>query len=94
LRPDVIDKLKETFYLPVFYFISVYTQYPLSLRYIINTAVLWDATPCGSCKNRCFRGMYHGVLQLLVTANVVPSLPILVPLMMEAIHSSETSVIT
>jgi hypothetical protein len=33
------------------------------------------------------------VLRLLVTANVVSSLPILVPLMMEAIHSFETSVL-
>jgi hypothetical protein len=30
------------------------------------------------------------MLQLLVTTNVVPSSPILVTLMMEAIHSSET----
>jgi hypothetical protein len=34
------------------------------------------------------------VLQLLVTANVVPSSPIRVTLMMEAIHSSEMSVLT
>jgi hypothetical protein len=34
------------------------------------------------------------VLQLLVTANVVPSWPILVTLMMEAIRSSETSALT
>jgi hypothetical protein len=34
------------------------------------------------------------VLRLLVTANIVPSSPILVTLMMEAIHSSETSVLT
>jgi hypothetical protein len=33
------------------------------------------------------------VFRLLVTANVVPILPILVPLILEAIHSSETSVI-
>jgi hypothetical protein len=32
--------------------------------------------------------------RLLVTANVVPSSPILVTLMMEAIRSSETSVLT
>jgi hypothetical protein len=31
---------------------------------------------------------------LLVTVNAIPSLPILVNLMMEAIHSSETSVLT
>jgi hypothetical protein len=34
------------------------------------------------------------VLRLLVTANVVPSSPILVTLMMEALGSSETSVLT
>jgi hypothetical protein len=36
----------------------------------------------------------RSVLRLLVTANVVPSSPILVTLMMEAIRSSETSVLT
>jgi hypothetical protein len=36
----------------------------------------------------------RSMLQLLVTANVVPSLTILVTLMMEAIHSSEMSVLT
>jgi hypothetical protein len=34
------------------------------------------------------------VRQLLVTANVVPSSPILVTLMIEALSSSETSVLT
>jgi hypothetical protein len=34
------------------------------------------------------------VIRLLVTANVVPSSPILVTLMMEEIRSSETSVLT
>jgi hypothetical protein len=56
--------------------------------------------PCGSCKNQCFGGTYHilvflcSVLQLLVTANTVPSVPILVTLMMEVIHSSETPILT
>jgi hypothetical protein len=36
----------------------------------------------------------RGVLQLLVTANVIPSLPILVTQMMKVIRSSETSVLT
>jgi hypothetical protein len=36
----------------------------------------------------------RSVLRLLVTVNVVPSWPILVTLMMEVIHSSETSVRT
>jgi hypothetical protein len=34
------------------------------------------------------------VLQLLVTANILPSLPILVTLRMEAMRSSVTSVLT
>jgi hypothetical protein len=38
--------------------------------------------------------MKNAVLRLLVTTNVVPSSPILVTLMMEAIHSSETSALT
>jgi hypothetical protein len=36
----------------------------------------------------------HSGLRLLVIANVVPRLSILVNLMMQAIHSSETSVLT
>jgi hypothetical protein len=36
----------------------------------------------------------HSVLWLLVTANIVPSSPILVTLMMEALHSSEMLVLT
>jgi hypothetical protein len=35
----------------------------------------------------------HSTLKLLVTANVVSSLPILVTLMMEVIRSSETSIL-
>jgi hypothetical protein len=38
--------------------------------------------------------MYRSVLRLLVTANVISSSPILFALKMEAIHSSETSVLT
>jgi hypothetical protein len=36
----------------------------------------------------------RSVLRLLVTTNVVPSSPIVVTLMMEALRSSETSVLT
>jgi hypothetical protein len=68
-----------------------------------KNAVFWHVAPCGSCMNRRFgatyRLHYQGdknlvVLWLLVTANVVPSWLILVTLMMEAMHSSETSVLT
>jgi hypothetical protein len=54
----------------------------------MKNAIFWDVTPCGSCKNR------RSVLHLLVTANVVPSSPILLTLMMEAIRSSETLVLS
>jgi hypothetical protein len=39
-------------------------------------------------------GLLRNVCRLLVTANVVPSSPILVTPLMEAIRSSETSVLT
>jgi hypothetical protein len=68
-----------------------------------NTALL-DVTPYGSCNNRRFGGKCHlhhqseksqrSTLQLLLTANVVPVSPILVTLMMEAIRSTESSVLT
>jgi hypothetical protein len=48
--------------------------------------VFWDVTPCGS--SLC------SVRRLLVTANVLPSLPTLVTLMIAALSSSETSVLT
>jgi hypothetical protein len=60
------------------------------LRRWLKNAVFWDVTPCGSCKNKFLRS----VNRLLVTANVVSSSPILVTLMMEALSSSETSVLT
>jgi hypothetical protein len=74
----------------------------------MKTAVFWDVTPYGSCKNHRFEGLYHlcnqgdknrrarnvrRVFRLLVTANV-PTSPIPVALMTEAIPSSETSVLT
>jgi hypothetical protein len=54
---------------------------------VTKNAVFWDVTPCDSCKNARSEG------RLLVTANV-PSSPILVTLVMEALISSETSVLT
>jgi hypothetical protein len=60
----------------------------------MKNAVFWDVTPCGSCKSRRFGRFRHSVRRLLVTANVVPSSPILVILFMEELRSSETSVFT
>jgi hypothetical protein len=45
------------------------------------------------CHNICHIVFLHSVHLLLHTPNVVPSSPILVTLMMEAIRSSETTVI-
>jgi hypothetical protein len=62
--------------------------------------VFWDFTLCGSCRNRRFKGTYRlhhqgdKVLRLLVIANAVPRSSIFVILMMEAICSTETSVLT
>jgi hypothetical protein len=54
----------------------------------MKNAVFWNVTPCGSCRNR------QRVRRLLVTANAAHSSPVLVTLMMEALRSSETSVLT
>jgi hypothetical protein len=50
----------------------------------MKNAVFWDITHAAK----------NSVRRLLVTANVVPSSPILVTLMEEALGSSETSVLT
>jgi hypothetical protein len=73
----------------------------------MNKTVFWDFTLCGSCKNWCFGGYWHlhrqgnknlvflrSVCRLLVTANAVPSSPILVTLMLQALGTSEMSVLT
>jgi hypothetical protein len=63
----------------------------------MKNGVFWDVTPCGSRKNRRFGGtliFLRSVSRLLVTASVVPSSPILVTLMKEALISSETLVLT
>jgi hypothetical protein len=66
-----------------------------------ENSVFWDVTPFGSYKNRRFGGSYlllpqggKTLRRLLVRAIVVPSSPILVTLMKEALSYSETSVLT
>jgi hypothetical protein len=71
----------------------------------MTNGVFWVVTPCSSCKNQRFEGkyrLYHQCgknqrarnISKNYTANVVSSALILSTLMMEAIFSSETSVIT
>jgi hypothetical protein len=62
--------------------ILVVVRFELFTAVNMKNGVFRDVTPCGSCKNR------------LVTAKVVPISPILVTVMMEALRSSETSVLT
>jgi hypothetical protein len=72
----------------------------------MKNAAFWNVKPCGSYKNRGFRGAYRlhhqgeknqwarnvsGNWELKHTAK---SSPILVTLIMEVIHSSETLVLT
>jgi hypothetical protein len=59
----------------------------------MKNGVCPPATPCGSCNNLLYEGKYR-VIRLLVTAKVVPSSPILLTLMIQAICSSETPVLT
>jgi hypothetical protein len=59
-----------------------------SLSIIRVTRICELGTTLGVTSNR------HSVRRLLITANVVPNSQILVTLMMEALSSSETSVLT
>jgi hypothetical protein len=62
-------------------------QFTHCIRFEVLTAV--------TMKNGVFWDVFlRSVLRLLVTASVVPSAPILVTLMKEALSSSETSVLT
>jgi hypothetical protein len=64
----------------------------------MSNGVVWDVKPCGSCKNRRFGGTVtsnrRSVRRLLVRASVVPSSPIFVTLMKDALNYSETSFLT
>jgi hypothetical protein len=63
-----------------------------------KNTVFWDVTPCCSCKNQHFRGMYHLHHQgeenqraRTVTANAVHSAPILFTLMMMIRFSKQSN---
>jgi hypothetical protein len=67
----------------------------------MKNTVIWDVTPWGSCKNQRFKVTYPAHFRVTrighvvrVASYVVPSSPILVTLMMEAILSSGMSVLT
>jgi hypothetical protein len=58
------------------------------------SASIIRVTRVGELGTTLAENFLRSVLPLLVTANVVPSSPILVTMMMEALSSSETSVLT
>jgi hypothetical protein len=60
--------------------IAFYVRFEVFTAVTMKNGVFWDVTPCGSCKNRHFRG-------------IAPSPPIIVTLMKQALSSSETSVL-
>jgi hypothetical protein len=73
----------------------------------MKNGVFWDVTPCGSVRTDVSEELsasfarvtsdlifLRSVRQMLVTASVVPSSPILVTLMKEALSFSETSLFT
>jgi hypothetical protein len=59
----------------------------------MKEAIFWDVTPCGSCENTSFGGMYCLHHQGKKNADVSSSLA-LFTLMMETIRSSEMSFLT
>jgi hypothetical protein len=66
----------------------------------VKIAVFWDVTPCGSCKSRRFGGTYRLHHQgdrnrhaRSISSNI-PSSPILVTLLIEAILSSKMTFLT
>jgi hypothetical protein len=81
-----------------------YVKFEVFTSMTMKNAISWDLKPRGSFKNRLFGGTYllhhHGNKNGRtrdVTRNcykVVRSLPIVVTLMMKAIRSCETSVLT
>jgi hypothetical protein len=57
----------------------------------MKNGIFWDVVPCVTLVRT---DVSRSVRRLVVTANVDPSSAILVTLMMEALSSSETSVLT
>jgi hypothetical protein len=64
----------------------------VELHVFKKNGVFWDVTLCGTLRRNT--EFLRSVRRLLVTARVVPSSPIVVILMKEALISSETSVLT
>jgi hypothetical protein len=63
--------------------LQCYVRFEVFKAVTMENAVFWDVTPYGSRKNASKKHyVLASLLLLLVTANVVPSSPVLVTLMM------------
>jgi hypothetical protein len=64
--------------------------------HILKNVVFWDLMLCGSCYNQCFGGMCHleRISELGTTLAETNNKVILCTLMIEAIHSSDMSLLT
>jgi hypothetical protein len=60
----------------------------------MKNGVFWDVTPCGVAVTSNRRALFlRSLRRLLITTSIVPSSPILVTLIKEALSSSETWVL-
>jgi hypothetical protein len=83
---------------------KLYFKKKFNVRFEVVTAVtmkngfFWDVTPCGSCKTDASEELSASIIRATRIGELgtlaVTSSPILVTLMMEALSSSETSVLT
>jgi hypothetical protein len=71
----------------------------------MKNSIFCDGTPCGSCKNRHFGGRYHFIIRVTRISELGTVLAVtsnqstlqrntMVTLMMEALLSSKTSILT
>jgi hypothetical protein len=70
-----------------------YVKFEVFAAVTMKNGAFWIVTPCGFVRTDVPEEL-RSVRRLLVTSSVVPSSPILVTLMKEALSSSETSVLT
>jgi hypothetical protein len=76
---------------------NIYVRSEVFTAVTMKNCVLWDDTPCGFWKNRRFGVTWNCISSQrgsVASYSYVPNSPILVTLMMEALSSSETSVLT
>jgi hypothetical protein len=74
--------------------VALVTSQKTPIATAVKTSILHRNISCNQQPSHTMKEFLHSMRQVLVKANIVPSSPILVTLMMEAPSSSETSVLT